>query len=137
MGREAASHKRPFPEDEEEGRVVRKMGGGSQCKPSALAPSAERKGKCHSQTNLQAWGNPAFVSKDMADPVAEKHKPPQFCPCPCANSLCLAHHIPPWLGQNRRALQWLSLPTRFALTHNAAKEPCKTGSGNGVWPSDL
>ena len=64
------------------GRGVRKMDGGSQCNHSALSPSAERKGKRHSQTKLRAWGNPAFVSKDTADPVTEQPKPRSFLPVP-------------------------------------------------------
>lgn len=64
------------------GRAARKMGGGSQCNHSALSPSAERKGKCHSQTKLRAWGNPAFISKDMADPVTERPKPRNFLSVP-------------------------------------------------------
>lgn len=64
------------------GRMVRKVGGESQCNHSALSPSAERKGKRHSQTKLRARGNPACVSKDMVDPVAEQPKHRDFLPIP-------------------------------------------------------
>lgn len=57
---------------------MRNMGGGSQCNHSALSLAAGRKGKHHSPMKLQAWGNPPFLPKDMAGPVAEQHKTCNF-----------------------------------------------------------